>query len=319
MITSVVVRCLNEELHIGRLLSGLQRQTRPPDEIVIVDSGSTDATLDIASRYTSNIVQIEPAAFSFGRALNIGCDAANGDLLVIMSAHVYPVYDSYLEMLTSPFEDPEVALTYGRQIGDHRTKFSESRLMLRWFPPVSTPRQDHPFANNANAAVRSTVWEQMPYDEELTGLEDIHWAKRALEKGHAISYVAEAPVVHVHEEPWRRMVTRYERESLAYRRIMADDKGLGGFEAAGLAVGNTVMDYVHAARAGVLLPNLAGIPAFRAAQFYGAWRGFHQRDGVNDGLRRRFYYPSDSRLPVVQTVPGNEIDYTDQDHADDLR
>lgn len=319
MINSVVVRCLNEELHIGRLLAGLQRQTRPPDEIVIVDSGSSDRTLDIASRYTSNIVQIEPAAFSFGRALNIGCAAAKGDVLVVMSAHVYPVYDSYLEMLTRPFDDPQVALAYGRQIGDHRTKFSESRLLLRWFPPVSAPRQDHPFANNANAAVRRTVWDHMPYDEELTGLEDIHWAKRALEKGHSISYVAEAPVVHVHEEPWRHIVTRYERESLAYRRIIAEDKHLSGVGAVGLAVGNTVMDYLHASREGVLLPNLAGIPAFRAAQFYGAWRGFRQRERVDDALRRRFYYPSDSRVPVAQGIPGNAIDYTDYENADDLR
>lgn len=317
MINSVVVRCLNEEQHIGRLLAGLQRQNQPPDEIVIVDSGSTDATLDIASRYTSNIVEISPDRFSFGRALNVGCDAAKGDVLIFVSAHVYPVYDSYIETLTAPFVDGEVALTYGRQVGDHRTKYSESRLMLRWFPATSTPRQDHPFCNNANAAIRRTVWESLPYDEDLTGLEDVHWAKRALAAGHAISYVAEAPVVHVHEEPWSRIVDRYERESIAYRRIMGEEKHLNAAEAAGLALGNTVMDLVHAARDGVLLPNLAGIPAFRVAQFYGAWRGFTRRDKVNEGLRRRFYYPSDPRPRVAQPVPGQPIDYSDyQNHPE---
>ena len=314
MRTSVVVRCLNEELHIGRLLAGLQRQSQPPDEIVIVDSGSTDATLDIASRYTSNIVEIKPEEFSFGRALNIGCDAAKGDVLVFVSAHVYPVYDSYLHMLTAPFaQDDEVALTYGRQVGDHRTRFSESRLMLRWFPATSLRRQDHPFCNNANAAIRRSVWESQPYDEELTGLEDVHWAKRALAAGHALSYVAEAPVVHVHEESWSRIVNRYERESLAYRRIMGDKKHLNAAQATGLALGNTVMDYAHAAADGVLLSNLTGIPAFRIAQFYGAWRGFSRqdRDKVNEGLRRRFYYPSDPRPPVVDAIPGTPIDYSD--------
>jgi len=311
LITSVVVRCLNEETHIGRLLSGLQHQAQPPDEIVIVDSGSTDATLDIASRFTSNIVEISPSEFSFGRALNIGCDAAKGDVLIFLSAHVYPLYDSYMEMLTAPFADPEVALAYGRQVGDHRTKYSESRLLLRWFPATSQRRQDHPFCNNANAAIRRTVWEEIPYDEELTGLEDVHWAKRAMEKGHAISYVAEAPVVHVHEESWSRIVNRYERESLAYRRIMSEHRHLNGLEAAALAVGNTLVDYVHAAREGVLVPNLTGIPAFRAAQFYGAWRGFTRRDKVNEGLKRRFYYPSDPRPPRIDAVPGNPIDYAE--------
>lgn len=314
MSISAVIRCLNEELHIGRLLAGLERQSTRPDEIVIVDSGSTDATLDIASHYTSNIVEIEPAKFSFGRALNIGCDAAKGDILVFVSAHVYPVYDSYLEMLTAPFADDDIALAYGRQVGDHRTKYSESRLMLRWFPPESIPRQTHPFCNNANSAIRRSVWNDLPYDEDLTGLEDIEWAKRALAKGYALSYVAEAPVVHVHEEPWDRIVNRYERESLAYRRIMGDQKHLNALEAVGLAVGNTFMDYVHAARDGVLMPNLTGIPAFRVAQFYGAWRGFTQRDKLNEGLKRRFYYPSDPRPPVNGAIPGNPIDYSDDVH-----
>ena len=115
--TSVIVRCFNEERHIGRLLSGLVRQTRQPDQIVIVDSGSTDATLAIARRFPVEIHTIEPEQFSFGRSLNIGCRAADGDILVFASAHVHPVYDTWLVELTAPFSDPQVALTYGRQEG----------------------------------------------------------------------------------------------------------------------------------------------------------------------------------------------------------
>ena len=306
----VVIRCLNEERHIGRLLAGLERQTRRPDQIVVVDSGSTDATLDIARRYTSDITHIKKEEFSFGRALNVGCDAASTDLLVFVSAHVYPVYDSYLERLTAPFADEEVALTYGRQVGDHRTKYSESRVMLKWFPASSIARQDHPFCNNANAAIRRSAWLEHPYDEELTGLEDIAWAKAAQERGRAVSYVAEAPVVHVHEEAWTQTVNRYRREAIAYRRITGE-RHLKAVEAVALTASNTVVDYLHAAREGVLVPNLAGIPAFRFAQFLGAWQGHAQGDHVSEGLKRRLYYPLDARAPVVPEASGNPIDYTD--------
>jgi hypothetical protein len=182
--------------------------------------------------------------------------------------------------------------------------------MLKWFPATSIRRQDHPFCNNANAAVRKSAWARQPYDEELTGLEDVAWAKSALARGEAISYVAEAPVVHVHEEAWKQTVNRYRREAIAYKRIMGE-KHLNLAEAAALTAGNTVIDYIHAAREGVLLPNLTGIPTFRLAQFLGAWQGHSHTDQVSDGLKRRFYYPLEARAPLVGEVSGNPIDYSD--------
>lgn len=304
----VVIRCLNEERHIGRLLAGLGRQSRAPDQVVVVDSGSVDATVDIASHYATDIVHISPSEFSFGRALNRGCDVAKTDIVIFVSAHVYPLYDSHVELLTRPFDDPSVALTYGRQVGDRSTRYSESRLMLKWFPAQSISAQPYPFCNNANAAVRRAVWEENPYDEELTGLEDLDWAKRVQGLGHRIGYVAEAPVAHVHEERWAHVVNRYRREAIAYRRIMGV-RHVNGMRALGLALGNGLVDYVHATRDRVLLRNIASIPLFRTAQFYGTWSGFSRDDVVADGLKRRFYYPLPMRAPSVGPVPGALIDY----------
>src|SRR3990172_12380919 len=88
---SIVIRAYKEERHIGRLLAGILRQTVRDVEIVLVDSGSPDATLAIASRYPVRLVHIEPGSFSFGRSLNAGCAKARGEFIVIASAHVYPV------------------------------------------------------------------------------------------------------------------------------------------------------------------------------------------------------------------------------------
>ncbi len=69
MPVSIVIRCYNEEEHIGRLLSGIMQETLRDVEIILVDSGSTDATLATAARYPVRILSIEPEQVSFGRSL----------------------------------------------------------------------------------------------------------------------------------------------------------------------------------------------------------------------------------------------------------
>ncbi len=183
MKVSIIIRCFNEEEHIGRLLSGILEQNHTDREIIVVDSGSTDATLSIVSAFPVHTLHIPPDRFSFGRSLNLGCTAARGEILVLASAHVYPLYRDWLELLIRPFADERTACTYGRQRGDERTRYAERQVFARWFPDQSNPDQQHAFCNNANAAIRRTVWEQNPYDETLTGLEDIDWAKRVMNQG----------------------------------------------------------------------------------------------------------------------------------------
>ena len=62
--TSIVIRALNEGSHIGKLLYGLQQQTKLPDEIILVDSGSTDETLLIAASYDVLIEKISKDEFT---------------------------------------------------------------------------------------------------------------------------------------------------------------------------------------------------------------------------------------------------------------
>lgn len=288
---SVVIRCYNEAEHIGRLLSGIQQQTLRPDEVIVVDSGSTDATVEIARRFDTHIVCIQPEQFTFGRALNIGCQAASGDILVFASAHVYPIYSDWLEEMVRPFEDETIALTYGRQQGDHRTRFSEHQVFAKWFPTDSVPHQSHPFCNNANAAVRRSVWQQLPYDEALTGLEDMDWARRMMTAGYGLSYVAEAPVAHIHNERFAQIKNRYRREAIAHRQIFPEQT-LTKSQALRYGLANIASDYWHSILRGKFFEAFADIPRFRIAQFLGSLQGFEQRGPVAATLLRHFYYPN---------------------------
>src|SRR5919109_366957 len=131
---SIVIRAYNEEKHIGRLLEGIQQQTVRDVEIIVVDSGSTDGTVSVAGAFGARIVRITPNEFTFGRSLNLGIGAATRELIVIASAHVYPVYPDWLESLLHPFGDHKIALTYGKQRGPATAQFSEQQIYHQWYP-----------------------------------------------------------------------------------------------------------------------------------------------------------------------------------------
>src|SRR4030043_142331 len=103
MTTSIVIRACNEEKHIAQLLEGIARQSLKDVEIILVDSGSTDRTLAITAEYPVKVVHIQPQDFTFGYSLNQGIAQSLGELIVIVSAHVYPVYPAWLECLLAPF------------------------------------------------------------------------------------------------------------------------------------------------------------------------------------------------------------------------
>ncbi len=304
MSCSIIIRAFNEAQHIARLLEGILRQTYPNPQIILVDSGSTDETTAIAQRYPVQVVTISPGDFTFGRSLNRGLAAATGEFAVIASAHVYPVYPDWLERLLAPLDDPNVGLAYGRQVGTENSHFSERQIFAHWFPEHSDLRQPHPFCNNANAAIRRSLWERFPYDETLTGLEDLAWAKMIQEAGYAVAYVAEAEVIHVHNERPRGVYNRYRREAMAFKRIFPKES-FTFLDFLRLAPGNIAGDIVHAARQKELFANLTGILWFRLAQFWGTYQG-HRRSGpVTEALRRTFYYPR--ALHTGSTSPTRNI------------
>src|SRR5207244_6851237 len=136
---SIIVRTFNEARHIRRCLEGiLSQRVSFPFEIILVDSGSTDGTLDVVEKFDVKVVKINPEEFTFGRSLNRGIEQASGEFCVMISAHGYPANESWLENLLHPFGNDKVALVYGKQRGNHVTRYSEQQIFERWFPDEST-------------------------------------------------------------------------------------------------------------------------------------------------------------------------------------
>ncbi len=287
---SIVIRAYNEEKHIGRLLTGILEQTVKDVQIILVDSGSQDATVSIASRFPVEVVHIHPQEFTFGRSLNLGVAQARSDLVVMASAHVYPVYPDWLERLLEPFDDPQVAVSYGKQRGAQSSKYSEHQIFCTWFPDQSLAHQPTPFCNNANAAIRRGLWQKHPYDELLPGLEDLGWARWAQEQGQAIAYVAEAEIIHVHNETWQGILNRYRREGMAFKQIYPQERfGLNDFLR--LWWTNVRTDWRAAGQEKALGREWLNIARFRLMQFWGTYKGYQQSGPLTWKLKQTFYYP----------------------------
>jgi glycosyltransferase involved in cell wall biosynthesis len=304
---SVVIRAYNEAQHLERLLAGIKQQSLSDAEIVLVDSGSGDATVSIAQAHGARVVRIRPEDFTFGRSLNLGIGAASREYIVIASAHVYPVYPDWLESLLKPFADPLIGLAYGKQRAPAGARFSERQIFLQWYPDASRPRQQTAFCNNANAAIRRSLWEQNPYDESLTGLEDLAWAQWAQRQGHAIAYVAEAEVIHVHSESPLGVFNRHRREAMAFKRLHPEAH-FSPYDFVRLTLTNIISDLWHATKEAGFWRNLPSILWFRFMQFRGTRRGYRDSSPLTSQLRETFYYPRDRRATQaahrdVQPIP----------------
>jgi len=299
--TSIIIRTLNESKYLENLLKGIHSQNYRDWEIVLVDSGSTDGTPDIAQRYGARIFHIPKDEFTFGRSLNIGCAQAEGRYLVFASGHVWPITNSWLSNLVKPFDEDSVAMVFGRQRGTKTNRLSELRDLELAFGAMSHILLDEAKGNNGNAAIRRDLWLDQPFDEDLPGMEDIDWARKAESNNHRVYYAADAGVYHVHEETLKQVYTRNLREAVAVKWMYPNYR----FSLADLAKGlpaAIARDFLYGV-GGSFYGKLFQVPATRIAHFFGIYNGVRYQNRLGHEIMRRLETP-DSYMSVVVDSPG---------------
>jgi rhamnosyltransferase len=292
-LATLIVRTYNEAKHLGNLLESVAVQqvaSGRPIDVIVVDSGSQDGTDAIALEHGANLLRIAKQDFSYGRALNLGCAAAESEFLVVISGHCLPVNENWLDELLRPFSDPTVAMTYGRQVGDNTTKFSEARVYEKYYPEKRSS-QGPAFCNNANAAVRRSIWRRFRYDEDLTGLEDIELGRRVGSAGFRIEYAPRAVVRHIHDETWPQVRRRYEREAIALRHIHPE-MHLTAWEAATCFTSAVWKDFQVLLRTTLPINTLGEIILYRFNQFVGSWRGTRPHRELSKQEKERYFFPT---------------------------
>lgn len=292
-VVSIIIRTLNEGKYLGTLLEAIGSQELKDKfkiEVIIVDSGSTDSTLIIAKSYKCKIISIRRDEFSFGRSLNIGCRNAIGKYLVFISGHCIPSSKEWIFNLISPIKTNVVQLTYGRQVSGAESKLSESNIFKKYYPNTSSVPQKNFFFNNANSAVLKDLWARELFNEELTGLEDMYFAKKIVNDGMKIGYISEAKVYHLHNESWRQVITRFERESYALQFIMPEVQ-VTFMDVIRYAIYSIICDLRDAIEKKCFIHKFVEIFLYRICQYWGVYRGNHIHRIVSKKQKDRYYYP----------------------------
>lgn len=291
---SIIFRALNEEKWFGQALMACRSQNVPDDlavEIILVDSGSTDNTIAIAQEHGCHVFHINKSEFTFGRSLNIGCENASGDILVFISAHCIPSDEMWLQNLVAPLLTGQCDYTYGGQIGmPGVTRFAEEQVFAHYYKSQSDLDQTGFFCNNANAAIVRSQWEKHRFDEAVTGLEDMVMAKAIVADGGQIGYVANAKVIHIHEETLAQVHRRYFREALTMRDIMPEVH-FNFFDFVWCLTAGIAHDFVEATHVKKLRRELLGIIRYRFMQYWGTYRGHNNHRELSRAQKTTYYYP----------------------------
>lgn len=292
---SIIIRTLNEERYLPELLTSIQsQQSTFSHEVVLIDSGSTDNTLNIAEQFDCRILHISREEFSFGRSLNRACEAAYGIYFALISGHCIPCSKHWLQNLVQPLAENLVQYCYGRQVGGPQTYWSECQIFAKYFPEKSSIPQQGFYCNNANSAIAADTWSHFKFNEELTGLEDMHLAKRLIEDQKAVGYAADAKVYHIHHESWQQVQRRFEREALALQQICPEvllrRRDLLRYFSRGV-----IRDLAAGLPTTLTPANFQQIIRYRYHQYIGSYRGNHLHKKMSSEIRETYFYPTPTK------------------------
>jgi rhamnosyltransferase len=202
-------------------------------QVTVIDSGSTDDTVSVASQYGAHVTAIPSNEFNHGLTRNRAIESCAGDIVILMSQDAIPGDRYLIRNLVGAFDDSRVAGAYARQVpredADVLTKRDGASALagrtsgdVHWIKDWEayrnlTPIERYYFCNfdDVCSAVRKSVWRSIPFRAAEFG-EDIDWGQRILEAGWKIAYCPEAYVVHSHA---RSFVYLYRRSRSTLKQL----------------------------------------------------------------------------------------------------
>lgn len=209
---SLYIPCFNVEHYIAPVLEGVLRQSLPTDEILIVDDGSADRTVEIAGRYPVTILRHERNR-GLAAARNTGVLRSRNDLVAALDADCVPDA-KWLEALVSAMRDPKVAMAGGRLVEtnlvDVADRWRQSHMPQDWGDiRIVNPK----FVFGSNTVTRkSAVEEAGGYDERLrTNGEDVDLSQRLRARGYDHIYEPDALVRHLRKDSVASVLSAYWR------------------------------------------------------------------------------------------------------------
>lgn len=179
---SVVIRNKNQSVALSFLLKNLtERYAADVAEIIVVDNCSTDDSKEVALQFGARFVTIEN--FSFGGSANVCARAARFPIVVLFSAHSYPVSHDFFRLIQIKFDgNPNLAgLRCLHSTNDYKN-------FINKIPATIDPNKSGLIFSGS--AFSRAVWEKHPFREDVATFEDKEWTVRVLREGYEIDFVA---------------------------------------------------------------------------------------------------------------------------------
>lgn len=250
---SVVILTWNGCPDIDACLAAVcNQETVWPYEVLVIDSGSRDGTLEVVRQHLANLserrlaqaapvtlrlIEIPSASFNHGGTRNLGASLAQGEFVAFLTQDAIPADNRWLSALVAAFDDPSVAGVFSRQLPKSDAHVltrrglslwagsQEQRAIKRW-PGAAAYAEMAPWDrynlilfDDVSSCLRKSVWDQIPYAAVSFG-EDIDWALRALKAGHALVYEPGSKVYHSHNRaPWYEFKRIYQDHQNLYRLV----------------------------------------------------------------------------------------------------
>jgi len=196
-------------------------------EVICVDSGSCDETINIINQFPVKLIKIAPSEFGHGKTRNLGAKNGTGEFIIFITQDALPVDNLWLDNFIKTMKnDPEIAGGFGRHIPYPNCNIFDKRDIERHFEGFGENgtiffledkdrynkdegyRHMLAFFSDNNSCIRRSVWEKIPYDD-VQFAEDQLWAKKIIELGYKKIYCKNCPVYHSHNFPLFTYFKRY--------------------------------------------------------------------------------------------------------------
>jgi rhamnosyltransferase len=218
MKTTLIIPTLNAGSDWITVLEGLRAQTVQPDQKILLDTCSSDETVELAKQHGFEVHRIKPDQFNHGLTRQYGATLCpKADIILMMTQDTVPANPGAFSKLLAPFSDPQVAAAYGRQLPRADAPPTEAFARLYNYPPESRIKTlaDIPehglqtaFCSNSFAAWRKSALDQIGGFEDTPFGEDMLAAARLILAGHSIAYCADAEAIHSHPPTLREAFRR---------------------------------------------------------------------------------------------------------------
>ncbi len=231
---SIIIRTKNEQKWLTSSLESLCQQTVRDFEVIGVDSGSTDQTIQIfrsfEKRLDVKIYSIDPGEFTYPFACNFGAQQASGETIGYLSGHSVPLKPAYLASGLKHFEDSSVAGVYGPVLPLSDASLTEQIFYraVNWANKLVTTERPRAvikpkmgILGNTNSLVRKSFWQEHNFNEALVGgAEDVEWAYYWLRNGKKVIFEPGMAVRHSHGVSFSKFVAQYRHWHDVYRQAI---------------------------------------------------------------------------------------------------